>query len=144
VEDLLDRVTSGRHGRAPGSVVILSGDVHHAYLSRARFPGAANGRSPTYQAVCSPIRNPLDHNERRAMRFAVSPWGERLGRLLTRAARVEPHVLRWEQVGGGPWFDNQIATLELDGRHARMRLEKALGEASAPPQLECVMEQQLA
>jgi hypothetical protein len=78
------------------------------------------------------------------MRFAVSLWGERLGALLTRAARVEPHRLRWDQVGGGPWFDNQIATLALEGRHARMRLEKALGEASAPPQLECVMNERLA
>jgi hypothetical protein len=144
LEDLLDRVTSGRHGQAPGSVVILSGDVHHAYLSRAWFPAAANGRAPAYQAVCSPIRNPLDHNERRAMRFAVSSWGERLGTLLTRAARVEPHALRWEQIGGGPWFDNQIATLELEGRQARMRLEKAVGEASASPQLECVMQERLA
>jgi hypothetical protein len=144
MEDLLDRVTSGRHGQAPGSVVILSGDVHHAYLSRAWFPGGPDGRAPAYQAVCSPIRNPLDRNERRAMRFAVSRWGERLGTLLTRAARVEPHALRWEQVGGGPWFDNQVATLELDGRRAIMRLEKAVGAATAPPQLECVLEQRLA
>jgi hypothetical protein len=76
--------------------------------------------------------------------FGVSRWGERLGTLLTRAARVAPHALRWEQVGGGPWFDNQVATLELEGRRAIMRLEKAVGAASAPPQLECVMEERLA
>ena len=32
--------------------------------------------------------------------------------------------MRWRYVHDEPWFDNQVATLELDGRHVRMRLEK--------------------
>jgi hypothetical protein len=43
-----------------------------------------------------------------------------------------------------PSFGNQVATLELEGRRAIMRLEKAVGAASAPPQLEYVMEERLA
>ena len=46
-------------GGAPGSVVVLSGDVHHTYLAELSFPGAAGGHSPAWQAVCSPLRNPL-------------------------------------------------------------------------------------
>ncbi|WP_018505722.1 DUF7800 domain-containing protein [Parafrankia discariae] len=41
---LLHQVSTGEHGPAPASVVVLSGDVHHAYLARAepaRDPVAA-------------------------------------------------------------------------------------------------------
>ena len=29
-------------------------------------------------------------------------------------------------VGDGPWFDNQVATLIVDGRRIEMRLDKAV------------------
>ena len=31
------RIASGEHGGAPGSIVMLSGDVHHAYLAQVAF-----------------------------------------------------------------------------------------------------------
>ena len=34
--------------------------------------------------------------------------------------------VRWRYVHDEPWFDNQVATLELDGRSARVVLEKTL------------------
>ena len=47
--------------QAPASIVVLSGDVHHAYLCEVGCPAARPAaQSTVYQAVCSPYRNPLD------------------------------------------------------------------------------------
>jgi PhoD-like phosphatase len=119
--DLLGAVAAGERGKAPGSVVALSGDVHNAYLAEVGFPDG-NTRSPVYQAVCSPYRNPLGAKERRAQRFGGTRLGEAIGRALARAARVPPPPIRWRFLEG-PYFQNQLATLELDGRNARLRLE---------------------
>jgi hypothetical protein len=125
--------------------VLLSGDVHHAYLARARFlsdDGAGNGRSPVYQAVCSPLRNPLNRHERRAIRIGMSKAGERVGERLARAAGVEAAPVDW-RIEEGPWFDNQVATLELDGRSAWMALDKAVDPGDGIPRLERVMHRRL-
>src|SRR6185295_20423575 len=84
LENLVERISSGRHGegRAPASVILLSGDVHHAYLARATFNGGDGDRDrdrgAVYQAVCSPLRNPLDSHERRAIRIGMSRPAERV------------------------------------------------------------------
>ena len=49
-----------------------------------------------------------------------------LTRALSHAAGVESEPVRWREVGDSPWFDNQVATLEVDGRRLDFRLEKAL------------------
>jgi len=36
--------------------------------------------------------------------------------------------VRWRYVHDEPWFDNQVATLELDDGRARLVLEKTLRE----------------
>ncbi len=124
----------GRRGKAPASIVVLSGDVHHAYLSEAGFPRPADGkaegsggarRSPVYQAVCSPYRNPLDENERRVVRAAFGRPFTALARLLARAAGAPDPGIRWRTLEG-PFFDNQVATLHLDGRRAWARLDKTV------------------
>jgi PhoD-like phosphatase len=144
LEDLVDRISTGRHGGAPGSVVLLSGDVHHAYLARARFDGddGGNGRSPVYQAVCSPLRNPLNSRERRAIRIGMSRPAERVGAALAKAAGVAEESLSWT-IEEGPWFDNQVATIEIDGRNAWMVLDKTVDPPDGPPRLERVMRRQL-
>jgi PhoD-like phosphatase len=142
LERLVDAVASGAHGRAPGSVVLLSGDVHHAYVARARFADGG-ARAPVYQAVCSPLRNPLDAHERRAVKLAVRPAAERLGQALARAARVEDEPLSWE-ITDGPWFDNQVATLQLDGRRCELRLDRAEGSGDELPRLVEVARRRLA
>ena len=122
---------------------MLSGDVHHAYLAEIRFSedGGA-GVSAVYQAVCSPLRNPLDARERRVIRFGCSRVAAWVGRAAARLAGVPAPPVRWTSVGGGPWFDNQIATLDLEGRSARLRIEKAVGEAGAP-RLDAVLDRRL-
>ncbi len=34
--------------------------------------------------------------------------------------------IRWRMTGDGPWFDNQVATLIIEGRRISMRLDKAV------------------
>jgi hypothetical protein len=142
LEDLLERIAGGAHGAPPASVVLLSGDVHHAYLARARFASGNGDRSPVYQAVCSPLRNPLDGRERRAIRLGMSNGMERVTRALARSAGVHEEPLGWT-IEEGPWFDNQVATLELDGRHGWLALDKVSNPPGGPPRLERVMRRQL-
>ena len=55
------RSPPGATAAPPGTVVLLSGDVHHAYVADARpADGQPAWQAPVYQAVCSPLRNPLD------------------------------------------------------------------------------------
>jgi hypothetical protein len=144
LERLLGEIASGRHGSAPGTVVLLSGDVHHAYIADARpTDGQPPWQAPVYQAVCSPLRNPLDSNEKRAIKLAMTSGAELVGRALARAAGVEDEPLTWE-IAAGPWFDNQLATLELDGRRCSFRLEKALGGGEELPTLQQVAVRPLA
>jgi hypothetical protein len=136
LERLLADIASGRHGTAPGTVVLLSGDVHHAYVADARpADGEPPWESPVYQAVCSPLRNPLDSNEKRVIKVGMTRGAELVGRALARAAGVDDEPLTWE-ISDGPWFDNQVGTLDLDGRRCVFRLDKAVGAGDELPRLE--------
>ena len=140
---LLEAVAAGTAGGQPASVVVLSGDVHHAYLAPVRFPGAPAHAAPVYQAVCSPLRNPLDKRERRFIRVGCSRAAAVVARGLARAAGVPRPRAAWQLEGDAPWFDNQLATLDVDGRAIALRIEKAVGESDAP-RLEPVLQRALA
>jgi hypothetical protein len=139
---LLRAVATGQHGGPPATIVGLSGDVHHAYLAEVGFPAGTGARSAVYQAVCSPVRNPLAHRARRAIRLAHTRPARWVGDALARAAGVPPPRIRWRDLAG-PFFDNQIAALDFDGRCATLRLERAVGELDGPARLECVAERRL-
>jgi hypothetical protein len=124
---LLEEHGSGNHGQAPASIGFLSGDVHHAYLAEASFPRSAEVRVPVWQAVCSPFRNALERHERATIRVGNSKFGRVVARALARAAGVEDPRIRW-RFAEGPFYDNQIATLELDGRSASLKLERTTGD----------------
>ena len=102
----------------------------------ARSPsGAASGvRSHVWQAVCSPYRNPLEARERRVIRLGMSRAASRSS--CARSGRARPACatrdVRWRMVGDGPWFDNQVATLRIDGRAIELRLEKAVPVDDTP------------
>jgi hypothetical protein len=49
---------------------------------------------------------------------------------------VEPEALAWRLTHEEPFFDNQVATLELEGPAATIALEKAVLGASGEPHLE--------
>ncbi len=140
---LLREVGAGDRGRAPASIVALSGDVHHAYLADVAFRRGSGVESAVYQAVCSPIRNPLDSRERRFIQAAASGPTAMVARRLARAAGVADPDIRW-RITQKPTFDNQVATLELDGRGASLRIERSGVNADGHPVLETALERQLA
>jgi hypothetical protein len=140
-------VAAGERGKRPASVITLSGDVHHAYLCEVAFPRDERGgeRAPVYQAVCSPMRNALSASERAVIRLAQSRPSAVATRALARAAGTRDPEIRWRLLGGeGPWFSNQIGTLELHGRSASVRLESPLPRVDGPPRLETLTERVLA
>ena len=142
--ELLRSVAAGERGPAPASVVVLSGDVHHAYLYEVAFRRGSGVQSNVYQAVCSPYRNPLESKERMVIRIGMSRAFEAFTRALARSAGVADPGLRWRMIGDGPWFDNQVATLEIDGRKIAMRLEKAVPVDTDSARLERVLNHRLA
>jgi len=139
---LLEEVASGKRGKPPSTIVMLSGDVHHAYLAEVAFRKSVGAKSAVYQATCSPFRNGLDLHERTMVRFADGPVGRAIGKLLCRSAGVPPARIRW-RIDEGPFFDNQVATLDLDGPAARFRLEKTHPEDWREATLHDVCERQL-
>jgi hypothetical protein len=142
--ELLRSVAAGERGPAPASVVVLSGDVHHAYLYEVAFRRGSGVQSNVYQAVCSPYRNPLESKERRVIRIGMSRGFEAFTRALARSAGVADPGVRWRMIGDGPWFDNQVATLEIDGREIAMRLEKAVPVDTKSARLDRVLDHRLA
>ena len=142
--ELFRAIGTGERGDPPASIVALSGDVHHAYLAEVGYPRGTGMRSSVWQAVCSPYRNPLEKKERDQIRFGWSRGFELITRTLARLAGVRDPGVGWRLKGDGPWFDNQVATLIVDGRELHMRLDKAIPVDAEHARLECVLEQRLA
>ncbi len=110
-------VVEGRRGRPPQTVTFLSGDVHHSYVAKVR---GCESRTALVQAVCSPIRNPLPRVMRFATAAAAYGVARPIGRLAARSAKVPEPPFRWDLVEG-PWFDNNIATLDVRSDGLQMR-----------------------
>ncbi|HET6876803.1 MAG TPA: alkaline phosphatase D family protein [Jatrophihabitans sp.] len=122
--------TDAQH--APASVLVLSGDVHHAYAARAQFP--ENVPTPVYQLTCSPLHNYVPAPMRWAFKAGWSHVAERWARrVLGLVTEVPAASLSWDRLCG-PFFGNEIATLVLDGRRAEMVLRRA-APAGDPAQL---------
>lgn len=137
--DALAAVARGERGRAPATVLVLSGDVHFAYVAEPRWPGAV---SRAYQVVSSPLRQGVPTLERRVQQALLWRPVTALARWAARRSPAAGPALSWE-VTAGPWFDNNIALLRFDGGAARLTLHVArLGEAGHP-QLEAVLERDL-
>jgi hypothetical protein len=122
---------------------VLSGDVHHAYLAEIGFRPGSGVRSRVYQAVCSPFRNPLDDRDRNVIRASFGRTMAVAARALARAAGVPDPEIGWRPVEG-PYFDNQVATLTLEGRSARIKLEKTRPGEAEEHSLETSFERELA
>ncbi|MFJ6935806.1 alkaline phosphatase D family protein [Streptomyces sp. NPDC101132] len=116
--DLIEEAATGP--RAPATVCMLSGDVHHAYVAEP----AISTTAAVYQLTCSPVHNSVHRLVNLGFRFGWSRAGRRLGRLLARHGRTGRPPLTWRRTSG-PWFGNQLMTLALSGRSARLRLDQA-------------------
>jgi PhoD-like phosphatase len=142
IEALLTEVASGRRGPPPATVLGIAGDVHHAYLAEVAFPREANAKSAVYQAVCSPFRNALQSHERVIVQTAQRAGMERLLRPLARGAGVPDPRIRW-RLAQSPTFDNQFATLELDGRSALLRIQRTARDEANNRSIETSLERRL-
>jgi hypothetical protein len=137
--DLFARVGRGQlGGPAPATICVLSGDVHHSYISEADYTPAFESR--VYQITCSPINNTIPFLMRLVFHIGWSNTFERLTRSLDRLTRVPPLPIHWHHPSG-PHFGNMLALLILDGRSARVVLERAVrteasGEHEAGTDLE--------
>jgi hypothetical protein len=139
---LIQRVASGERGTPPSTILILSGDVHHGYLAEAALAGSA--KSHLYQAVCSPLRNALPSKKSYLQSHAWSKSAAVASRLLARLAGVPREPLAWRTANDATFFDNQVATVELEDRRATITFEKAGLDASREPVLEKLYQYRLA
>lgn len=123
-------------GIPPATICVLSGDVHHAYAASARFTFPTD--SQVYQLTCSPLHNRVPAAVRAGFRAAWSRLAERSVRGLLRLVTPVPRSpVEWDRIAG-PTFGNQIATLRLHGRAARLSIERTTSRGSAAPYFECV------
>src|SRR6476620_4995670 len=116
-----DRVGAEPGYAPPASISVLSGDVHHSYVARARFddPGV---RTPVHQLTCSPIHNQAPAAMRPLIKLCWNPGLALAARALARSAGVRRPTVRWKKLAG-PYFGNAVATLEHRGRGAEVVIE---------------------
>ncbi|GAB2920184.1 alkaline phosphatase D family protein [Rhodococcus aerolatus] len=129
---------------APASVLWLSGDVHCSYLAAARVEGLEGDGAPAvHQLTMSPFRNPLNLPIQVANKVIARPGTTRALRRLARAAGVTDPGVEWD-VTDGPWFDNGVMTVVLDGRAAAVAVDHAFLAPTGEQLLRRTAEQRLA
>ncbi|MFG2321564.1 alkaline phosphatase D family protein [Streptomyces sp. NPDC048568] len=127
---------------APATISVLSGDVHHAYVAEPSWEDRAPD-ARVAQLTCSPVHNSVPPSIRLGFRFGWSALARALGRRIARHGRCAPAAVSWRKTGG-PWFGNQLMTLTLRGRSARLRLEQARTDRGGGITLRTAMERDLA
>jgi hypothetical protein len=146
LRDLIAEIGSGERagegGTAPATITVLSGDVHHAYLVEVAYPKDRGIESVVHQAVCSPFRNPLDAHERWVIKSTLTRPAEAFTRLLARSAGAGDPGIRW-RFCEGPFFDNQVASIRIDGARMNLQLDKTIGEEHEERRLERVYDRRV-
>ncbi|MEV4808232.1 alkaline phosphatase D family protein [Micromonospora avicenniae] len=132
-----DRVGAGPAYAPPASISVLSGDVHHSYVARARFDDPSV-TTPVHQLTCSPIHNQVPAAMQPLMRMGWSPGPAGAAWALARSAGVRSPGVRWRKLAG-PYFGNAIATLVHQGRDAEVTIEGTTSDGHLRP----VMRQRL-
>jgi hypothetical protein len=163
LEELLTSLAAGRlspRGAPPATVTVISGDVHHSYLTAVDLSrtGAATVTRPAaateaaassaartsavYQAVCSPFHQSMSQTMRGAQRLASTRASGLIGTAVATLAGARVPRLRW-RITDGPWFDNMIATLTYEGPRAAVRFDQAIADPTGTPRLAPVLETDL-
>ncbi|MEV1081368.1 alkaline phosphatase D family protein [Streptomyces sp. NPDC050211] len=133
---------AGSGDEAPATVCVLSGDVHHAYVAEPTW-SAGGPDARVFQLTCSPVHNAIHSAIRVGFRFGWSATARVLGRRFAGHGKVPRPPIDW-RCTGGPWFGNQLMTLTLRGRSARLRIDQARAEkAGGGARLKTVEESQL-
>lgn len=126
---IVTEVADGKRGAAPSSVTFLSGDIHNSYVAEV---DRGRGGSAILQAVCSPIRNPLPRWIRIGQSLTSKKPAVALATFLSRRAKVPAPPFTWS-ISDGPWFDNMLATVEVEGPRMDIRWAVAHGTHEAIP-----------
>ena len=147
---LFARIGRGEHGSvAPATICVVSGDVHHTYVSEADYPQPLQAR--VYQFTCSPIHNTIPRMMQVVFRVGWSKTAEHLTHALSHSAGVPALPIQWHHPTG-PRFGNMLGLLVFDGRSARIVLERSVrpprlapgeDEASSQPGLAVVIDRPL-
>jgi hypothetical protein len=139
---LIRAVGAGEKGQPPTSIIVLSGDVHLGYVAETTFRDE-EVESAIYQAVSSPFRNSLPGEKSRLHSASWTKLGELAGRFLARLGGIGEEEMSWHLTHQELWYENQVATLKLEGQQAMLTFEKAILDDSAEPNLETIYERQL-
>ncbi|WP_031476323.1 alkaline phosphatase D family protein [Streptomyces bicolor] len=134
---------AGSGAGAPATVCVLSGDVHHAYVAEPAWPRGEGPDARVFQLTCSPVHNAIHLAIRLGFRFGWSGAGRWLGRRFAGHGSCPRPPIDWRRTGG-PWFGNQLMTLTLRGRSARLRLEQARESRGGGARLRTIAESELA
>lgn len=122
VADMVLDVARGNRGSAPKTITFLSGDIHNSFLSQVQNVGGDDVQSRIYQAVCSPIRNPLPQHVRALQATIGRGLAFPLRTVVHRLGGVKTPNFTWRTTHG-PWFDNNLATVQVNGDHLEFRWE---------------------
>ncbi|MBC9957166.1 alkaline phosphatase D family protein [Yimella sp. cx-51] len=124
VSEMVMQVARGQRGAAPATITFLSGDVHNSYVNEVTVTPEPI-ESKIVQAVCSPIRNPLPRHVR-MLQGTLSGWmADPMRKLINRFPKVKKPNFDWTTTHG-PWFDNNLARVEVLG--PRLLLTWAKGD----------------
>ncbi|WP_392425713.1 alkaline phosphatase D family protein [Barrientosiimonas humi] len=126
--DFTMSVARGERGRPPATITFLSGDVHNSYVTRIDDPEQYGARSLIVQAVCSPIRNPLPRHVRVLQASLARQLARPMRALAASSEKVPDPPYPWS-ITDGPWFDNNLAVLQVDG--PQLELTWHTGDISA-------------
>ncbi len=86
---LFARIGRGDHDdRPPATICVISGDVHHTYVSEAAYSDAVEAR--VYQITCSPMHNTIPRAMRVVFRLGWSKKAAWVLHALGRYAGVAP------------------------------------------------------
>lgn len=119
-----ERVGRGEQGEPPpATICVVSGDVHHTYVSEADYRQPLGSR--VFQITCSPIHNTIPRAMRVVFHVGWSNTFRSIVKLLARWAGVTPLPIHWHHPTG-PHFGNTLALLTFAGRSAQVRLERAV------------------
>jgi hypothetical protein len=99
--------------------------------------------SPVWQAVCSPFRNALSKRERRVAKVGDSRVARAITGGLARSAGVDLPKVEW-RLEQEPTFDNQFATIDIDGDRVNLRIEKTVPGEWRRPRIDTSLDRRLA